>query len=290
MNVSCQTHLPLEHIKSISPVSGGDVNEAFRVETEDDIYFLLVQRQRPASFFAAEIAGLNLFEKAQIMAPRVIDSGVIDEDAYLLLTYLDEGVSGSQRELGELVAHMHRQQQPNRQFGFDLPYEGGDISFDNQWTDSWITIFVEKRLDKLKERLYELELWTEDDIVQYKAVRKVIVEELENHESEPSLLHGDLWGGNYMFLTNGSPALFDPAPLYGDREFDLGITTVFGGFTEAFYDAYHECYPMCEGVERRLEFYRLYLLMVHLVKFGGMYAGSVSRSMKQILDDVSNES
>ncbi|WP_436862540.1 fructosamine kinase family protein [Staphylococcus caeli] len=289
MNSAWQTHLPLEHIKAISPVSGGDVNEAFRVETDDDIYFLLVQRQRSDSFYAAEIAGLNLFEKANITAPRVIDSGVIGEDAYLLLTYLDEGASGSQTALGELVAHMHLQQQPNQQFGFDLPYEGGDISFDNQWTDSWITLFVEKRLDKIKDQLSQLGLWTEDDIVRYETVRKVIVHALENHESKPSLLHGDLWGGNYMFLTDGSPALFDPAPLYGDREFDLGITTVFGGFTEQFYDAYHAQYPMSEGVERRLEFYRLYLLMVHLVKFGGMYASSVSRSMQQIIDDAPSE-
>ncbi|WP_436854350.1 fructosamine kinase family protein [Staphylococcus caeli] len=289
MNSAWQEHLPLQHIKSILPVSGGDVNEAFRVETDDDIYFLLVQRQRSDSFYSAEIAGLNLFEKANITAPKVIDSGVIGEDAYLLLTYLDEGVSGSQTALGELVAHMHLQQQPNQQFGFDLPYEGGDISFDNQWTDSWITLFVEKRLDKLKDQLSQLGLWTEDDIVRYETVRKVIVRALENHESEPSLLHGDLWGGNYMFLTDGSPALFDPAPLYGDREFDLGITTVFGGFTEQFYDAYHARYPMSEGAERRLEFYRLYLLMVHLVKFGGMYASSVSRSMQQIIDDAPNE-
>jgi len=289
MDSAWQEKLPLEHIKSISPISGGDVNEAFRVETEDEIYFLLVQRQKSASFYAAEIAGLKLFEKANIMAPKVIDSGVIEEDAYLLLTYLDEGVSGSQKALGELVAHMHHQHQPNQQFGFDLPYEGGDISFDNQWTDSWIVLFVEKRLDKLKERLSQLGLWTEDDLAKYETTRKVIVNELENHDSEPSLLHGDLWGGNYMFLTDGSPALFDPAPLYGDREFDLGITTVFGGFTEAFYDAYHEVYPMCEGVERRLEFYRLYLLMVHLVKFGSMYASSVSRSMQQIIDDAPNE-
>ncbi|SCS40946.1 fructosamine kinase family protein [Staphylococcus caeli] len=289
MNSAWQEHLPLQHIKSISPVSGGDVNEAFRVETDDDIYFLLVQRQRSDSFYAAEIEGLNLFERANITAPKVIDSGVIEEDAYLLLTFLDEGVSGSQKALGELVAHMHRQYQPNQQFGFDLPYEGGDISFDNQWTDSWIVLFVEKRLDKLKERLSQLGLWTEDDLAKYETTRKVIVHELENHDSEPSLLHGDLWGGNYMFLTDGSPALFDPAPLYGDREFDIGITTVFGGFTEAFYDAYHEVYPMCEGVERRLEFYRLYLLMVHLVKFGSMYASSVSRSMQQIIDDDPNE-
>ena len=135
----------------------------------------------------------------------------------------------------------------------------------------------------MKDTLVEQGLWSEDDATQYESVRAVIMEALEQHQSKPSLLHGDLWGGNYMFLTDGSPALFDPAPLYGDREFDLGITTVFGGFTDAFYDEYDKHYPLSEGATKRLEFYRLYLLMVHLVKFGDMYAGSVKRSMKQIL-------
>lgn len=284
MKQSWQTQLPLNNIKSISPVSGGDVNEAFQIETTDEYYFLLVQRNRKSSFFAAEIAGLELFEEADITAPRVINSGEIEGDAYLILTYLDEGRSGSQEALGKLVAQMHSQQQTDGKFGFDLPYEGGDISFDNSWTDDWSTLFVERRLDHLKDTLVEQGVWSEDDATQYESVRAVIMEALEQHQSKPSLLHGDLWGGNYMFLTDGSPALFDPAPLYGDREFDLGITTVFGGFTQDFYHAYDKHYPLSNGVNERLEFYRLYLLMVHLLKFGGMYADSVARSMDKIIN------
>lgn len=284
MKTQWQSQLPLDNIRSIVPVSGGDVNEAYRVETSQSPYFLLVQRQRSKDFFAAEVAGLNLFEKSGITAPIVIDSGEIDGDAYLLLSFLNEGTQGSQAELGALVAKMHQQQQPDGKFGFDLPYEGGDVSFNNNWSDSWMTIFVERRLDHLKDRLVNQGLWIEDDVQTYHKVREKIVSSLRNHTSKPSLLHGDLWGGNYMFLENGQPALFDPAPLYGDREFDLGITTVFGGFTQAFYDAYNKHYPLSKGANQRLEFYRLYLLMVHLLKFGSMYAGSVDRSMENILN------
>ena len=284
MKKQWQSQLPLDNIQSISPVSGGDVNEAYRVETSQEPYFLLVQRQRSKAFFDAEVAGLNLFEKAGITAPIVIDSGEIDGDAYLLLSFLNEGNQGSQAELGELVAKMHQQQQPDGKFGFDLPYEGGDVSFDNDWSDSWTTIFVERRLDHLKDRLVDQGLWIEEDVQTYHKVREVIVSALSGHTSKPSLLHGDLWGGNYMFLENGQPALFDPAPLYGDREFDLGITTVFGGFTQTFYDSYNKHYPLSKGANERLEFYRLYLLMVHLLKFGSMYAGSVDRSMENILN------
>ena len=284
MKTQWQSQLPLDNIRSIVPVSGGDVNEAYRVETSQSPYFLLVQRQRSKDFFAAEVAGLNLFEKSGITAPIVIDSGEIDGDAYLLLSFLNEGTQGSQADLGSLVAKMHQQQQPDGKFGFDLPYEGGDVSFNNNWSDSWMTIFVERRLDHLKDRLVNQGLWIEDDVQTYHKVREKIVSSLRNHTSKPSLLHGDLWGGNYMFLENGQPALFDPAPLYGDREFDLGITTVFGGFTQAFYDAYNKHYPLSKGANERLEFYRLYLLMVHLLKFGSMYAGSVDRSMENILN------
>ena len=113
MKAEWKEELPLEGIKDISPVSGGDVNEAFKVTTtEDDIFFLLVQRHRPESFYAAEIAGLNEFENAGVTAPRVIASGEINGDAYLILSYLEEGGRGSQRELGQLVAKMHSQQQP----------------------------------------------------------------------------------------------------------------------------------------------------------------------------------
>ena len=284
MKTQWQSQLPLDNIRSIVPVSGGDVNEAYRVETSQSPYFLLVQRQRSKDFFAAEVAGLNLFEKSGITAPIVIDSGEIDGDAYLLLSFLNEGTQGSQADLGSLVAKMHQQQQPDGKFGFDLPYEGGDVSFNNNWSDSWMTIFVERRLDHLKDRLVNQGLWIEDDVQTYHKVREKIVSSLRNHTSKPSLLHGDLWGGNYMFLENGQPALFDPAPLYGDREFDLGITTVFGGFTQAFYDAYNKHYPLSKGANQRLEFYRLYLLMVHLLKFGSMYAGSVDRCMEHILN------
>ena len=248
MNEQWMSALPLDNVKDISPVSGGDVNEAFKVTTvEEDTFFLLVQRQRSEAFYAAEIAGLNEFENAGITAPRVIASGEINGDAYLLLSYLEEGGQGSQRELARLVARMHSQYQQDNKFGFRLPHEGADISFDNSWTETWKEIFINRRMDHLQDELLRVGLWKQEDKKMYERVRKVIVDELSNHTSKPSLLHGDLWGGNYMFLTNGQPALFDPAPLYGDREFDIGITTVFGGFTQEFYDEYNQQLPLAKG-------------------------------------------
>lgn len=275
--------LPIEGVKELKPVSGGDVNAAYHVITDQEDYFLLVQANAPESFYTAEIAGLELFEEHGIRGPRVIAHGQVAGDAYLLLSYLEEGQQGSQAELGQLVAKLHQVSSPNSQFGFDYPYAGAAISFANQWTDSWRELFINERMDQLSQALLDQGLWSNDDMAGYQEARQVMVEALNNHSSQAVLVHGDLWAGNYMFLNDGTPALFDPSPLYGDREFDLGITTVFGGYTEEFYQAYSEILPLEDGYQLRLEFYRLYLFMIHLLKFGQIYAGSVNQSLNRIL-------
>lgn len=276
-------NLPLDGITHITSVSGGDVNEAYKIETTTETYFLLVQPQRQAEFYAAEIAGLEAFKKAGVTAPRVIANGVIDGDAYLVLSYLEEGGQGSQEALGKLVAKLHQTESDNGKFGFHLPYEGGDHRFDNHWTNDWRTLFLKQRIAPLKTMIASRHLLSEKDLNLLDKVYDIMDQTLCHHDSRPSLLHGDLWAGNYMFLTDGTPALFDPAPLYGDREFDLGATKVFGGFSQTFYEAYNQAYPLKAGAEFRIHFYILYLLLVHLVKFGAMYESSVRREMETIV-------
>ena len=283
MNEKWSAQLPLEYIKNITPVSGGDVNEAYRIETENGIYFLLVQPNREADFYAAEISGLKDFERAGITAPRVIDYGQISGDAYLLLDFLEEG-RGSQKDLGVMVAQLHMTYQKDGKYGYHLAYEGSDITFSNGWMDTWSEVFIDQRLTHLYKEINKQSLWSNKDDERFLEVLEIIKEELKTHQSKPSLLHGDLWAGNYMFLNDGSPALFYPSPLYGDREFDLGATQVFGGFGTDFYEAYDAAYPLEEGAAFRIEFYKLYLLLVHLVKFGKMYLGSVNSTMEKIIN------
>lgn len=277
-------NLPIDNIKDIRVANGGDVNDAYKIYTDDEIYFMLVQQNSDESFYYGEIEGLKLFEKVGVTAPRVIANGHIGNDSYLILSFLDEGRNGSQSELAETVAKVHSYKSPNGKFGFDYPHNGSDTSFSNEWTESWSNLFIDQRLDKLSKQLMNLGYWTDYDLEKYQNVRDIIIDQLDKHNSEPSLVHGDLWAGNYMFLKDGSPALFDPSPFYGDREFDIGITTVFGGFTDEFYNKYKEIYPLDENYKLRLEFYRLYLYMVHLVKFGNMYESSVNMIMENILN------
>jgi fructosamine-3-kinase len=94
-------------------------------------------------------------------------------------------------------------------------------------------------------------------------------------DCQPSLLHGDLWGGNWLVSAAGEPVLIDPAVYYGDREADLAMTRLFGGFPPAFYGAYEEVFPLASGHAEREPLYRLYYLLCHLNLFGESYGGSV---------------
>ncbi|MGO4937936.1 fructosamine kinase family protein [Fundicoccus sp. Sow4_H7] len=282
MNNEWFKNIPLQSIDSIETLSQANAKHMYRVVSNEKTYFLLLRPDQTTDFYAAEIKGLELFADNGIRTPEIIAHGVIENHPYLLLEFLEEG-QGSQKDLGKLVAKMHRIQQENKQFGFEFPYQGGSICFENEWTNSWLVLFVNQRLDVLNEELIDKGLWNRQDVETFKDVRKIIVESLSQHESESSLLHGDLWSGNFMFLKNGEPALFDPSPLYGDREFDIGITTVFGGFNHDFYEAYQAEYPLKSGYEFRLRFYRLYLLMVHLHKFGRSYYTDAIDEMERIL-------
>ncbi|MGL5899897.1 MAG: fructosamine kinase family protein [Lactobacillaceae bacterium] len=284
MNQEWIKRLPIKKINKVISVSGGDVNKAFRIETDDKNYFLLVQPHASSHFYDGEIAGLKTFAAVNIPAPRVIANGQILGDAYLILNFLTSG-HGSQTDLGYLVAKLHKNYSKNKKFGFTTNYQGNEMTFDNTWTTSWIELFVENRLDHLKDLALKKDLWHENEIIQYQKVRKIIVNTLKQHSSKPSLLHGDLWGGNYMFTSDSMPVLIDPACFYGDREFDIGITTVFGGFTSEFYNAYQQIFPLDEGYQFRINFYRLYYLMLHLNKFGNIYASSVQTVLDQILNN-----
>ncbi|MCI1986119.1 MAG: fructosamine kinase family protein [Lactobacillus sp.] len=275
-------NLPLPPIVAVTPVGGGDVNAAYHVTTTQGDYFLLVQTHQPASFYAGEIAGLQAFAEAKIRAPRVVAHGQSYGDAYLILSYLEPVATGDQSELGALVAKLHAYASPTGRFGFSQPYAGTSVSFANPWSDSWAELFINQRLDVLDAALVAKHRWAPHQRTDFLQARAVITRALAAHASRPVLLHGDLWSGNYMFTAAG-PSLIDPAAWYGDAEFDLAITTVFGGFTAAFYQAYQAAHPLVAGFRQREHFYRLYYLMVHLDKFGSGYARSVQAELDAIL-------
>lgn len=267
--------LPLPQIQVAHPVSGGDINEAFQLDTAEGPYFLLVQPGKPASFYAHEVAGLKALSQAA-NAPEVIATGEIGSDAYLVLEFLETG-HGSQYALGQTVARVHHV--TAKQFGFADSNLVSKLPKNNTWQDDWTTFYLKQRLDPLVQRAQAHHLWNPSRQAAYDRVRQAIITENQDRQIQPSLLHGDLWAGNYLFTAEGVPTLIDPDVLYGDREFDLAMTTIFGGFTADFYRGYQELYPLTTGYTERLPHYQLYYLLAHLNLFGETYGEAVDQTL-----------
>jgi len=219
-----------------------------------------------ADAFAAEADGLEAL-RPHVRVPRVLDRGVKDGKAFILLEQLELKRRGDWPAMGRALAQLHRQH--GELFGWRRDNYIGLLPQRNEWCDDWHVFFVECRLAPQMDRAlnagYAVDI---TDIPQL----------IFNHQPEPSLLHGDLWSGNASFTSEG-PVFFDPAVYYGDREADLAMTELFGGFPAEFYAAYNEAYPLDAGYEKRKHLYNLYHLLNHLNIFGGGYLGQVQATL-----------
>ena len=228
--------------------------------------FLKEAAAERADAFAAEDDGLEAL-RAHIRVPRVLDRGVRKGKAFILLEHLDLKRSGDYAALGRMLAALHRQTGPR--FGWARDNYIGLAPQQNGWCEDWAKFWRERRM------LPQIELAKRNGF----AVEMPELDLLENHKPQPSLLHGDLWSGNAGFTADG-PVVFDPAVYYGDREADLAMTELFGGFPAEFYRAYNEAFPLADGYQQRKHLYNLYHLLNHLNLFGGGYLLQVKETLR----------
>jgi fructosamine-3-kinase len=220
--------------------------------------------------FEAEADGLSELRAAgEIRVPEVIDCGVMNGQAYIDLERLELEPTNRQTEqlFGEQLARLHHHTQ--QQFGWFRDNTIGLTPQCNNLCDDWVGFFRAQRLG------FQVELAITNGygahITQLGGkLARCLHEMFDGYEPAASLLHGDLWGGNWGAV-DGEPVIFDPAVYYGDRETDIAMTMVFGGFGTAFYDAYDANWPMAPGHERRLKLYQLYHILNHLNLFGRSY-------------------
>ena len=260
-------------IKSFSSLSGGCISDAYKIVTdENSAFFLKYNSGTSNDMFIKEANGLNELANANsIRIPKVLE---YDED-YILLEFITSGNKKKNffEDFGRSFAEMHRYTSDSYGF-YEDNYIGSNpqknIPDEKEKTD-WTAFYFNKRI------LFQLQL-TEKLGNSTDSLRKGIsklenkIEEIFGGSKEkPSLLHGDLWGGNYMVDENGNPVLIDPAVYYGHREADLGMTKLFGGFSSEFYRAYNETFPLEDGYEYRENIYKLYHVLNHLNLFGGGY-------------------
>ena len=254
------------------PVAGGDISAAWRLDSAAGSVFLKTGPASSYEMFAAEAEGLSELAQANaVRVPAVIAFGEHRDSAFVALEWLSFESIGraSERQLGEQLAALHRTTKPR--YGWHRDNTIGLTPQKNAWSDSWVDFFREQRLG------YQLELAAGSGFtgaLQTEGARllKRLPVFFEHYTPVASLLHGDLWGGNWASC-DGQPVIFDPAVYYGDRETDLAMTRLFGGFGKTFYDAYESSWPLQPGHRERRDLYQLYHVLNHLNLFGSGYLG-----------------
>lgn len=264
-------------------IGGGCINNAYLLENDQQRFFVKTNDARHAAMFAAEATGLETIAASNtIRAPHPICHGAAAGYSYLVLEYIAPGAGNARtaRALGEQLAALHHTTAPR--FGFDIDNAIGATPQINTWRDDWIAFYGEHRLR------FQFELAAQNGLPLTEEGAQLIARLpafFTHAPTRPSLLHGDLWGGNWGSDATGAPVIFDPACYYGDREADLAMTELFGGFPPDFYAAYRAAFPLDPGYDVRKNLYNLYHVLNHFNLFGGGY-GPQAQAMTRRLNDI----
>ena len=260
-------------IISYSSIGGGCINHASKLETNCGNFFLKWNNNCASDIFIREAESLKELKKAAgdfLAIPEVFAAKRADETpGFLVLEFLESGYSlgNSQEKLGRGLAKIH--QFSHSKFGFYNDNYCGATLQNNLWKDNWIEFFRDNRIDFLLKLIDKERPLPADERKIYEKLTERI-EFLIPSQSVPVLIHGDLWSGNYMITEHG-PALIDPASYYADREMEFAIMTMFGGFSQRFYDAYNEVNPLPAYWKQRNSLFQLYHVLNHYYLFGGSY-------------------
>lgn len=260
-------------------VGGGCISNATRVKSESGDFFLKWSNGEAAKTFPTEASSLAAMHRVQ--TDLIIPEAILARDAsdgtpgVLLMNWIDSGTKSKDfwEVFGRGLAQMHRS--TVSRYGFAEDNFIGRIPQRNTWEDSWVTFFREHRLEPQVARARKNRRWEASWDKPLDRLYAHLADVLPANP-EASILHGDLWGGNYMVELGGRPVLIDPASYYGHREADLAMTELFSGFDRRFYDAYRSAWPIESGYEERRQIYNLYHLVNHLNHFGSGYSNSVA--------------
>ncbi len=275
-------HALKKEVASVTQVGGGSISTATKVTLSDgEIVFVKVSLQRK-DMFPKEANGLR--ELASAHAVRIPGVMFVDENI-LVLEFLPSSSPSNRKkffeEFGRQFAALHRR--TSSSFGFmENNYIGSTPQQNMPRTSSWKEFYHSCRL-QFQFHLAEENGYADDELRGLFAALDHRIDELIPDDSEPpALLHGDLWGGNFLCVEGNTPAIIDPAVYYGHREADLAMTMLFGGFGDSFYSAYNEAYPLNPGWKKRMDLYKLYHLFNHLNLFGEGYYGQVVGTMREL--------
>jgi fructosamine-3-kinase len=267
-------------------VGGGSVGECLRWSSDGGDLFVKLGPEANLGMFSAEADGLcELAAAAALRVPEVRGLGTASGQAFLALEWIEFAAASSRTEsmLGAGLARLHRISAPR--FGWHRDNTIGATPQLNEWTDDWAQFFATRRLG------FQLDLAERNGhggrlIERGRRLCERLAAFLAGHRPRPSLLHGDLWGGNWAADASGAPVIYDPAVYYGDRETDLAMTRLFGGFGRSFYQAYEAEWPLDPGAAQRVALYNLYHVLNHLNLFGGGYGAQAEAMIGRVLAEA----
>jgi fructosamine-3-kinase len=267
------------------PTGGGSINRAFRLDGGGQCYFVKLNSAQRLGMFDAERAGLmELGATKAVRVPKPICCGSDALFSWIVLEHLElgNGTDGL-AALGAQLALMHRHTAAN--FGWNRDNTIGSTPQQNEWCSDWIVFLRQRRIG------FQLQLAQRNGYRgRLQSAGERLLAELDaffaGYRPQASLLHGDLWGGNAAVLADAEPAIFDPAVYYGDREADLAMTELFGGFPQAFYRGYDDAWPLDPGYRVRKQLYNLYHLLNHLNLFGGSYRAPAQAAIDGLLGEI----
>lgn len=267
-------------VKQAKGVSGGDIHQAWWLQTNQGDFFLKTNHPKAEALFASEALALQVIQASQTLrSPQVIQHGANQQQTWLLLEYIEMQAQGDDYLRGQQLAQMHRQ--THDQFGWQQTNYLGHTPQLNSWHDNWPEFFAQQRLKPQLELAQQNGASLKLIELGERLINRVEVF-FQTYQPPASLLHGDLWAGNSAFDLQGLPLIFDPASYYGDRETDIAMTELFGGYSEQFYAGYEAEWPLDPGYLSRKNLYNLYHILNHYNLFGGYYAQQAERLLAEL--------
>ncbi|MEM9833180.1 MAG: fructosamine kinase family protein [Bacteroidota bacterium] len=261
-------------IQSASGVSGGCINHGVRVDSNVGSYFLKYNSNVPSDLFEREAESLNALRKANtsLIVPSVIIAEPVSQNrpGIIVIEFLEVSRGNQHRQdekLGIGLAQLHRV--THARFGFPNNNYCGKTPQNNSWNENWTEFYGQQRIWHLVKLIEQQRGLSTSEQKVYEDLVNALPR-LMGHQPTASLTHGDLWSGNYLYTTDG-PALIDPASYYADRECDLALMEMFGGFSSTVWDVYQEVFPLPPDWRERISLYQLYHYLNHYLLFGGNY-------------------
>jgi len=268
------------HLRAYEKIYGGDINQSYRLAMSETDYFIKINTINNKDMFDKEAIGLQiLIDSNSFVIPQVYQSGTFENHSFLLMEYIESLTAGSNPvNFAENLARLH--QNSADYYGLNTDNYIGEVPQINTKSGNWITFYTQNRLAyqvRLGQKLIPVQLQSRFEKLYHKLPEILYTE-------KPSLLHGDLWNGNYFYNRQGQAVLFDPAVYYGHREVDLAMMSLFGGFEKEIYYKYNEIFPLESGWKERLKIYQLYPLLVHVNLFGSSYLSAIEQILRQFTE------